>query len=133
MKKLFISCPMKGRTEEAIKKSMEAMHKYAELMMGEELEVIDSYINDNPPKDSKEAIWFLGESIKKMADADVFVGIEYPDDIWGGCRVEDEVAGCYNIKRLYVMWRDAQIFADCEKIIRSKWEENMNKAEIVKL
>lgn len=27
MKKLFISCPMKGRTEENIRKSMEKMHR----------------------------------------------------------------------------------------------------------
>lgn len=32
MKKLFISCPMKGRTEENIRKTMDKMHKIAEAM-----------------------------------------------------------------------------------------------------
>lgn len=40
MKKLFISCPMKGRTEENIRKSMEKMHKIAEAVFEQELEVI---------------------------------------------------------------------------------------------
>lgn len=31
MKKLFISVPMKGRTEENIRKSIEKMHKIAEI------------------------------------------------------------------------------------------------------
>lgn len=75
MKKLFVSVPMKGRTEEEIKASIQKMKKIAEIYEGEELELIDSYIEDNPPKDSKEAVWFLGESLKKLAQADVFMGI----------------------------------------------------------
>ena len=54
MKKLFVSVPMKGRTEEEIKASIQKMKKIAEIYEGEELELIDSYIEDNPPKDSKE-------------------------------------------------------------------------------
>lgn len=45
MKKLFISCPMKGRTEENIKKSMDKMHKLAEIMFEQELEVIPQFSN----------------------------------------------------------------------------------------
>ena len=67
MKKLFVSVPMKGRTEKEIKASIQKMKKTAEIYEGEELELIDSYIDDNPPKDSKEAIWYLGESLKKLA------------------------------------------------------------------
>ena len=44
MKKIFISCPMKGRTEENIRKSMEKMHKIAEEIFEQELEVIPSYM-----------------------------------------------------------------------------------------
>lgn len=79
MKKLFVSVPMKGRTEEEIKASIQKMKKIAEIYEGEELELIDSYIEDNPPKDNNEAVWYLGESLKKLAQADVFVGI---DDVW---------------------------------------------------
>lgn len=97
MKKLFVSVPMKGRTEEEIKASIQKMKKIAEIYEGEELELIDSYIEDNPPKNSKEAIWYLIESIKKLAQADVFIGICESFD-WNGCQIERETAEKYGIK-----------------------------------
>ena len=97
MKKLFVSVPMKGRTEEEIRKTIDKMKKIAEIFEGEELELIDSYIEDNPPKDNKQAIWFLGESLKKLAQADVFIGISDSWD-WNGCQIERETAERYGIK-----------------------------------
>lgn len=97
MKKLFVSVPMKGRTEEEIKASIQKMKKVAEIYEGEELELIDSYIEDNPPKDSREAVWYLGESLKKLAQADVFMGICESYD-WNGCCIERETADKYGIK-----------------------------------
>lgn len=97
MKKLFVSAPMKGRTEQEIKASIQKMKKIAEIYEGEELELIDSYIEDNPPKDSKEAVWYLGESLKKLAQADVFIGIDEAYD-WNGCYIERDTAQRYGIK-----------------------------------
>lgn len=97
MKKLFVSVPMKGRTEEEIKASIQKMKKIAEIYEGEELELIDSYIEDNPPKGSKEAVWYLGESLKKLAQADVFIGIDEAYD-WNGCYIERDTAQRYGIK-----------------------------------
>lgn len=101
MKKLFVSVPMKGRTEEEIKASIQKMKKVAEIYEGEELELIDSYIEDNPPKDSKEAVWYLGESLKKLAQADVFIGINDAWD-WNGCYIENDVASRYGIKNYHI-------------------------------
>lgn len=97
MKKLFVSVPMKGRTEEEIKASIQKMKQIAEIYEGEELELIDSYIEDNPPKGNNEAIFYLGESLKKMAQADVFAGI-YESYEWSGCRIENITAESYGIK-----------------------------------
>lgn len=97
MKKLFVSVPMKGRTEEEIKASIQKMKKIAEIYEGEELKLIDSYTKSTPPKDSKEAVWFLGESLKKLAQADVFIGICENYD-WNGCCIEKETAERYGIK-----------------------------------
>ena len=97
MKKLFVSVPMQGRTEEEIKASIQKMKKIAEIYEGEELELIDSYIEDNPPKDNNQAIWFLGKSLEKLATADVFIGISENWD-WNGCSIEQEVAHRYGIK-----------------------------------
>lgn len=100
MNKLFISCPMRGRTEENIKKSMEKMHKLAEILFDQELEVIDSYIPEAAPVDlNNKRIWYLGESIKMMAEADYFIGIEY-DPRYAGCNIEYSVAKAYGIPAL---------------------------------
>lgn len=101
MKKLFVSVPMKGRTETEIRETMEKMKKVAEIFEGEELEMIDSYIEHNPPQNSNQAIWYLGESLKKLAEADLFITI---DDTWewNGCEIERETARRYGIKQYYV-------------------------------
>ena len=101
MKKLFVSVPMKGRTEEEIKATIQKMKKIAEVYEGEELELIDSYIEDNPPKDNNEAVWYLGESLKKLAQADVFMGICESYD-WNGCQIERETAERYGIKQYMI-------------------------------
>lgn len=101
MKKLFISVPMKGRTEDAIKASMKKMHKIAEAYTGMKLEVIDSYIEENPPEDAKEAVWFLGKSIQLLSEADYFIGIEDAWD-WSGCFIEREAAWRYGIRSFTV-------------------------------
>lgn len=105
-KKLFISCPMKGRTEEAIRHDMDRMHKVAENVFDQELEVIPSYIEHTPPETVNQRIWYLGESIKKMAEADYFIGVV---DAYGasGCQVEAEVARRYGILSTYV---EADVF-----------------------
>ena len=102
MKKLFISCPMKGRTETDIRQSMEKMHKIAEAVFGEELEVIPSYIEDHPPESADVAVWYLGESIKMMADADYFIGVYDSADEFSGCAIEREVSKRYGIKRYII-------------------------------
>lgn len=101
MKKLFVSVPMKGRTEEEIKASIQKMKKIAEVYEGEELELIDSYVEDNPPKNNNQAIWYLGKSLEKLSEADIFIGIENDYD-WSGCYTERQVAYRYSIKSYHV-------------------------------
>jgi len=96
MKKLFISCPMRGRKEEDIKKSMEKMHNIAEATLGEKLEVIPSFIEHQPPENVEKAIWYLGESIKKLAEADVVICVSESWN-WPGCKIERDVASNYGI------------------------------------
>jgi hypothetical protein len=121
MKKLFISCPMKGRTEENIKKSMERMHKMAEIIFDQELEVIPSYIEHNPPENNNQAIWYLGESLKKLADADYFIGVSYADH-WHGCYIEHQVARNYGIQSTTV--DIYEFMPDCLEIRNSYYEKS---------
>ena len=119
MKKLFISCPMKGRTEENIKKSMEKMHRIAEIVFDEELEVIPTHIVDNPPEDNNRAVWYLGKSIQLMAQADYFIGVEY-SDFFRGCEVENTVARMYGIRSTHVNIRE--MMPDAIEVERMYWE-----------
>lgn len=101
MKKLFVSVPMKGRTETEIKDSIQKMKKIAEAYEGEELELIDSYVEDNPPKDNHQPVWYLGKSLEKLSEADIFIGIE-DDYNWSGCYIEGIAAHRYGIKEYHV-------------------------------
>lgn len=127
MKKLFISVPMKGRTQENIQRSREFLHKYAELIVGEELEVIDSYIDVyDAPFSAHDDIYYLGLSISKMADADYFVGIDYGSELWHGCDIEHSVAQSYGIPWFCVSWERLQAFADMHKV-RDDYYRRMTK------
>ena len=121
MKKLFISCPMKGRTEESIKKSMEKMHKLAEIIFDQELEVIPTYIEDNPPENTNQAIWYLGKSIQLLSEADFFIGVNYTD-VFKGCNVEHDVARAYGIKNVQVSIYD--MMPDAVEIERNYWNDD---------
>lgn len=121
MKKLFVSVPMKGRTKADIDKSIETLKKIAEIYEGEELELIDSYVADEPPVDTKQAVWYLGQSIMKLSEADVFIGVEEAWD-WSGCLVERDVAYRYGIQAYTVPARfvipnyDALLRANSEAV-----------------
>lgn len=124
MKKLFISCPMKGRTEENIRNSMERLHKIAEAYFDQELETIDSYIKNTPPENSKQSVWYLGESVKKMAEADYYIGV-VNTAAFNGCYIENSVARAYNIPYFLV---DIGMMPDAKEIDDAYWKERRDEA-----
>lgn len=128
MKKLFISCPMRGRTEENIRKSMEQMHKIAEIVFDQELEVIPSYIEDNPPENINQRVWYLGKSIQLLAEADFFIGIDY-SDFFTGCEIESGIARSYGIRSTYVNMHE--LMPDAAEVVSNYWIEMENKKQCV--
>lgn len=114
MKKLFVSLPMKGRSDEEIKASILKMKAVAEAFEGCELELIDSFIEEVAPEGVNPGIWYLGESIKRLSQADVYIGIEN-DWSWNGCHIENEAANRYKIKRYLVSAED--IIEDYEQLL----------------
>lgn len=123
MKKLYISVPMKGRTVEEIKATIQKMKKLAEKYEGEELELIDSYIEGNSLRHNREAVCHLGENLKKLAMADVFIGIQNVDK-WGECYIEREVALRYGIK-IYIAPERNMKLRDLINVIDSNTELNI--------
>lgn len=94
MRKLFISQPMRGKTDEEIKLERERAIEHAERLAGEQFEVIDSFFEDMPIDEGP--LWYLGESIKLLGDADMV----YFAPGWKearGCLVEHQVSVNYNI------------------------------------
>ena len=100
MKKLFISQPMKGLTDEEILKAREEIKTRAEQAIGEQVELIDSFIKDYPREINKSIpVWYLGKSIQFLSQAD----IAYFGGDWRnarGCKIEYEVANAYGIKTI---------------------------------
>ena len=106
---------MKGRTEENIRNSIEKMHRIAEAVFGEELEVIDSYIEHKPPQNSNEAIWYLGKSLEKLSKADYFIGV-CNTGFFKGCGIENEVARAYGVQSFFV---DYAVFPDVDEAVEN--------------
>lgn len=69
MKKLFISQPMKGKTNEEILKERQKAIEMAKQQLGEDVEVIDSFFKD-APHDARP-LWFLGKSLELLSTADI--------------------------------------------------------------
>ena len=103
MKKLFISCPMNGLTDEMIKANREKMHKIAEIVFDQELEVIPSYISQDPPEGAMAPMWYLGRSIQLMSEADYYIGVNMPYGYSNGCVIENDVAVTYGLQRHLVV------------------------------
>ena len=91
LKKLFVSCPMRNKTPEQIRKTIEKLHKIAETILEENLELVNPY-DENYEKN--KPIKNLGKSIMKMQEADYFIGFENCKD-YSGCYIESEVARSY--------------------------------------
>lgn len=94
MKKLFISQPMKGKTDEEILKTREKAIKSAEEKLGESVEVIDSFFQ-GAPADAKP-LWFLAKSLELLATADVAYFAKGWEDA-RGCKIEHTCAVEYGI------------------------------------
>ena len=97
MKKLFISQPMRGKTDEEILNEREAAIQEARKLTGEDVEVIDSFFQNAPV--GVRPLWFLGKSLELLSTADV----AYFAPGWKdarGCKIEHECAVEYMIDRI---------------------------------
>ena len=94
MKKLFISQPMRGKTDEEILAVREKAIASAEEHLGEKVEVINSYFQDAPT--GAKPLWLLGKALELLSVADVV----YFAPGWEnapGCKIENTCAIMYGI------------------------------------
>lgn len=101
MKKVFISQPTKGLTEDEIKEAREKAIREAKRAIcddGEEMEILDSYFGEYEASeyDCRIPLKYLAKSIELLAEADA----AYFAEGWmnaRGCRIEHMCADAYDI------------------------------------
>jgi hypothetical protein len=71
MKTLYVNCPTKYRNQEDIDKTIEKLHKIAEITFGEKLSVINVPGHTEEKNDLKE----LAEQIRLVSEADYCIGL----------------------------------------------------------
>ena len=98
MKKLFISQPMRGKSDEDIMAERKKAIESAEEAIGEPVEVIDSFFQE-APVDAKP-LWFLGKSLELLAGADIAYFAEGWKDA-RGCKIEHDAAVAYGLDIIY--------------------------------
>lgn len=94
MKKIFISQPMKDKSDDEILAEREKAIKSAEELLGEPVEVIDLFFQSAPA--NAKPLWFLGKSLELLSTAD----IAYFAKGWEkarGCKIENTCAIEYGI------------------------------------
>ena len=97
MKKLFISQPMRGKTNDEILSERKKAIQNVEKLLGEKVEVLDSFFKDVGA--TTTPLWCLSESLKLMDTADIV----YFAPGWKetrGCKIEHLCAVEYGIKRI---------------------------------
>ena len=93
--KIFISQPMKDKTDEEILRERQvAIDSVKEKLPGEEIEVIDSFFRD-APHDARP-LWFLGKSLELLSTADVAYFCKGWENA-RGCKIENTCAIEYGI------------------------------------
>lgn len=96
--KIFISQPMKDKTDEEIKAERQNIIEVCKRNYGDDVEIIDSFF-EGAPHDATP-VWFLGKSLEKLSEADAV----YFADGWRyarGCNIEHEVAADYGISIIH--------------------------------
>lgn len=91
MKKLFISQPMRGKSEDEIMQERAAAILEAEKILGEPVSVLDTYFGKE-----YRPLEFLGKSIMYLAQADAAYFAEGWKDA-RGCKIEHTCAFEYGV------------------------------------
>ena len=91
--KIFISQPMRDKTDEQIKSERESVKKLLSMQYGE-VEIIDSFF-ESAPHDAKP-LWFLGKSLELLSSADIaYFCADWEN--YRGCKMEHDACIEYGI------------------------------------
>lgn len=97
MKKLFISQPMNGKTDEEILKERNKAINIVKDIVGEEVEVLETFFDDLGP--DKKPLHYLAKSLEYLAEADIAYFVPGWENS-RGCKIEHQCAVEYGIDRI---------------------------------
>lgn len=100
MIKVFISQPMKDKSDEDILNERKTSIDVVKSLYNDEVEIIDSYFADYNPNNGCIPLKYLSKSLELLADADV----AYFAKEWErarGCKIEHDAAVAYGISTIY--------------------------------
>lgn len=100
MIKVFISQPMKDKSDEDILNERKTSIDVIKSLYNDEVEIIDSYFTDYNPNNGCIPLKYLSKSLELLADADV----AYFAKGWErarGCKIEHDAAVAYGIPTIY--------------------------------
>lgn len=96
---LFISVPTQGRSDAEVEAIKRTALKRVQNTLDPSATLIDSYVAEDAPEeiyhDARAGMWYLGESLKRLATADA----AFFADGWEkarGCRIERAVCEAYD-------------------------------------
>lgn len=95
--RIFISQPMRDKTDDEIKAEREKAIAFLKGKYGDDIKIIDSFF-ESAPHDAKP-LWFLGKSIELLSKADIAYFCKGWVDA-RGCRIENTCAREYGIECL---------------------------------
>lgn len=96
MLKVFISQPMNGKTdEEILAERKNARNACKKLYLSDDVEFINSFFQKAPV--GVKPLWYLGESIKLLSEADIVCFVKGWDTA-RGCVIEHKCAEEYGLK-----------------------------------
>ena len=94
MIKIFISQPMRDKTNEQIEAERARAVETVKSHYGDDVEIIDSFFKDAPHE--AKPLWFLGKSFELLSAADVAYFVKGWDK-YRGCKMEHMAAMEYGI------------------------------------
>ena len=94
-KKIFISQPMSGRTDECIKAERDEIEMLAKARFGADAEIIDSFFEG--AQHAAKPLWYLSKAFEKLSEADVAI---FAEDWYHarGCIMEHDACELYGIE-----------------------------------
>lgn len=98
MRRLFVSQPMRSKTQEEIIEARDKAIERLSRRLNEGFEVAESYFTEDEPKDVKSSgVYWLGKSLELLSECDLalFIGDWYD---YRGCQIEHQVCENYGIE-----------------------------------